>query len=146
MPKHSLIKWLNLSLLLFFPLAWAAPLLRTGLFSIFEGEDISILSGIAALWENDKPLALIVAFFALIAPMAKTIGLAALHWGRLSERARPALSLLAKLAMADIFLVALSIIVVKGTGIGYIELRWGFWLFAACVLLSLGLSLAKPRR
>lgn len=138
-------KALNLALLILFPVAWMAPLLHAGLTSFFGGRDISVLSGLMALWETDKLLALVVAFFALVAPMAKTMGMAAYHWGILPDRAKPALTILAKLAMADIFLMALYVVIVKGTGIGYVETAWGLWLFSGCVLMSLALSLWPQR-
>ncbi len=54
--------------------------------------------------------------FALFAPYLKTIGLALLHFRLLSPRVLPALHILGKLAMADIFLIALYIVVAKGVG------------------------------
>jgi uncharacterized paraquat-inducible protein A len=44
-----LLAALNLALLILFPLAWTAPLMRAGLLPLFGLEDISILSGLAAL-------------------------------------------------------------------------------------------------
>lgn len=137
---------LNLSLLVAFPIAWFAPLLRAGLMPIFGGEDISVISGIATLWDTDIALSLLVAFFALIAPMAKTLAMGAHHWGLLPARFKPLMQVAARLAMADIFLMALYIVVIKGAGVGYVETAWGLWLFTGCVLTSLMLSLVPSRR
>ena len=42
--------------------------------------------------------------------------------------------------MADIFLIALYITVVKGVGLATVETAWGLYLFTACVLASLAIS------
>lgn len=137
---------LNLALLIAFPIAWLAPMLKTGLTHLWGGTQISILQGLQTLWQTDIVLALIVAIFAILAPIAKTIALALHHAGRLPPRAKPALITLSRLAMADIFLIALGIITIKGSGIGYVETAWGLWLFCACVLISLTLSLVPTRQ
>ena len=94
------------------------------------------------MWESDAALALIVTFFAVFAPMLKTIGLALIHSGLLSRRVLPVLHGLGKLAMADIFLIALYIVLVKGIGMATVQVAWGLYLFTACVLLSLVVSWA----
>ncbi len=134
------MKWLNLCLLVLFPVAWFAPLLRAGLLPLFGLDEISVISGLQSLWGSDPVLALVVTSMAIFAPWAKTIGLALLDFGLLSPRALPALHLLGKLAMADIFLIALYIVIVKGIGLATVEVAWGTWLFTACVLASLLLS------
>lgn len=131
---------LNLSLLILFPVAWFAPLLRAGLLPLFGLSEISVVTGLQSLWSTDPALALLVTFLALFAPYAKVLGLALLDFGLLSPRALPALRALGRLAMADIFLVALYIVLAKGPGFGTIETAWGLWLFTACVGLSLLLS------
>ena len=131
---------LNLSLLVAYPLAWWAPLMRAGLLPLFSLSEISVLTGLQSLWATDIFLALVVTLFALFAPYLKTIGLALLHFGLLSPAALPALHVLGKLAMADIFLVALYITLSKGIGVGRIEVAWGLYLFTACILLSLWIN------
>ncbi len=135
------MRWLNLSLLLLFPLAWWAPLMQAGLLPLFGMERISVLTGLRALWQTDLFLALLVCFFALIAPYLKTIGLALVHFGLARGRCLPALALLGKLAMADIFLIALYITVIKGIGVGRIETLWGLYLFSFSILASLACSI-----
>jgi len=133
---------LNLALLILFPLAWFAPLLRAGIdLPLFGLSEISIITGLQSLWQSDVYLALLVTGFALFAPYLKTIGLALLQFGLLSPLALPALHLLGRLAMADIFLIALYIIVVKGVGLARIEVAWGLYFFTACVLASLAIGL-----
>ncbi|NGQ91564.1 paraquat-inducible membrane protein A [Rhodobacter sp. HX-7-19] len=131
---------LNLSLLILFPVAWFAPLLRAGLLPLFGLSEISVVTGLQSLWSTDPALALLVSFLALFAPYAKVLGLALIDFRLLSPRALPALRVLGRLAMADIFLVALYIVLAKGPGFGTIETAWGLWLFTACVGLSLLLS------
>jgi uncharacterized paraquat-inducible protein A len=42
--------------------------------------------------------------------------------------------------MADVFLIALYIVIVKGAGMVTVEVAWGLYLFTACILLSLLVS------
>lgn len=133
-------KALNLCLLVLFPVAWFAPLMRAGLLPLFGLNEISVVTGLQSLWGTDIPLALLVTVMAIFAPWLKTIGLALLHFGLLSPRTLPALNIMGKLAMADIFLLALYIVVVKGVGMATIEVAWGMYLFTACILLSMWIS------
>ncbi|WP_083952232.1 paraquat-inducible protein A [Rhodobacter aestuarii] len=141
-----MLKYANLALLILFPVAWTAPLLRAGILPFFELDEISILSGLSILWGKDIFLALLVTFFALVAPMAKVVGLALVQFRLASPRLLPALRFLGRLAMADIFLVALYIVLAKGTGIGRLETGWGLYLFTFCVLASYTLSHLGKRR
>ncbi len=135
-----LLRYFNLALLILFPVAWFAPLLRAAILPIFGMDEISVITGLQSLWESDAVLALLVTFLAIFAPYAKTIGLALLHWNLLSPRTLPALEVLGKLAMADIFLIALYIVIVKGAGHVTVETAWGLYLFSGCVLASILIS------
>ncbi len=135
----------TLSLLILYPIAWFAPLMRAGLLPIFGLSEISVITGLQSLWGSDAPLALIVTFFAIFAPYLKTIGLALVQWGYLDPRAKPVLYVLGKLAMADIFLIALYITLAKGIGYATIEVAWGLYMFTSCIVASLILSLATER-
>lgn len=135
-----MLRTLNLSLLILYPIAWGAPLMHAGVLPIFGLTEISVLSGLQSLWGTDIFLALVVTVFALFAPYLKTVGLALVHFGWLSGRAMPVLAFIGKLAMADIFLIALYITLSKGIGIGRIETAWGLYLFTGCILLSLLIS------
>ena len=136
---------LNLSLLVLFPVAWFAPLLRAGILPLFGLSEISVISGLQSLWGSDVALALLVTMLAIFAPYLKTIGLALLHFGLLSPRVLPVLHLLGKLAMADMFLIALYVVVVKGVGLAHVETAWGLYLFTGCILMSLALSITAER-
>lgn len=137
MNTPTYLKILNLSLLIAYPLAWYLPLMRAGILPLFSLNEISVLTGLQSLWATDIFLALVVTGFALFAPYLKTIGLALVHFDLLSHRALPALHLLGKLAMADIFLIALYITLTKGIGVGRIEVAQGLYLFTFCILASL---------
>ncbi len=134
------MKYLNLALLVLFPVAWFAPLLRAALLPWFGMDEISVVSGLQSLWGTDPAFALLVTFLAIFAPYAKTIGLALIHWNLLKPSTLPVLHILGKLAMADVFLIALYIVLAKGVGHATIETAWGLYLFTACILTSLALS------
>ncbi|HBG99922.1 MAG TPA: paraquat-inducible membrane protein A [Rhodobacteraceae bacterium] len=138
--RQPLLFAANAALGVLFVIAWFAPLMRAGLLPLFGMAEISIVTGLQRLWRADIPLALIVTGFALFAPLLKTLGLALIHLGLLSRRALPALQFLGKLAMADVFLVAVYIIVVKEAGMARVDPAWGLWLFTFCVLASIGLG------
>ena len=134
------MKYANLALLILFPVAWFAPLLRAALLPIFGMEEISVITGLQSLWASDPALALLVTFFAIFAPFAKTLGLALIHFDLMSRKTLPALHLIGKQAMADIFLIALYIVIAKGAGYVTIETGWGLYLFTGCILASLLIS------
>mmetsp|Transcript_9561 Transcript_9561/g.12372 ORF Transcript_9561/g.12372 Transcript_9561/m.12372 type:complete len:145 (-) Transcript_9561:322-756(-) len=143
---RTVFKLSNLSLLILFPIAWFAPLLRAGLLPLFGLSEISIVSGLQSLWETDVALALLITFLAIFAPYMKVIGLALIQFGLLRRKALPALEWLGKLAMADVFLIALYIVIVKGAGHVTVETGWGLYLFTACVLASLAISHLTRKR
>ncbi|WP_417602983.1 paraquat-inducible protein A [Primorskyibacter flagellatus] len=140
-----MLRWLNLSLLILYPVAWCAPLIRAGLLPLFGLSEISVLSGLQSLWETDVLLALLVTALALFAPYLKTIGLALIHFGMMRRRMLGALNVLGKLAMADVFLIALYIVVAKGVGVGRVETAWGLYLFTACIFASLAIGLLTTK-
>ena len=142
----NLIRLLTLSLLVLYPIAWFAPLLRAGLLPLFGLSEISVITGLQSLWQSDVFLALLVTFFAVFAPYMKTIGLILIQFNLLDARTIPALHILGKLAMADIFLIALYITVTKGIGLGTIEIAWGLYLFTGCIVMGMGLGFITERR
>jgi len=127
----------NLALLGLWPVAWWAPLAEAGILPWFGGREISVIGAVRTLWARDPALATLVAALGMVFPYAKTVALAALQLGLIGPRALPVLAALAKLAMADVFLVALYIVVAKGTGLGYVAPAWGLWLFTVCALAGL---------
>ena len=134
------MKYANLALLILFPIAWFAPLLRAALLPIFGMDEISVITGLQSLWGSDPAFALLVTFLAIFAPFAKTLGLTLIHFHLLSPKTLPALHILGKLAMAEVFLIALYLVIAKGAGYVTIETAWGLYLFTACILASLFIS------
>jgi len=120
--------------------------LQAGLLPLFGLAEISVISGLQALWQTDVFLALLVTFFAIFAPLMKTLGLALMHFGYMSRRLLPAMTILGKLAMADIFLLALYIVVVKGVGIGQVRVAWGLYFFTGCILASLTITYLTEKK
>ncbi|NKX72015.1 paraquat-inducible protein A [Rhodobacteraceae bacterium R_SAG1] len=140
------LRLLTLSLLILYPVAWFAPLMRAGLLPIFGLSEISVITGLQSLWGSDVILALTVTIFAIFAPYLKTIGLALVQWDLLDAKVQPVLHVLGKLAMADVFLIALYITLAKGIGYATIETAWGLYLFTGCILASIALSLWTARQ
>ncbi len=135
----------NLLLLVLYPAAWLAPLARAGILPFFSGSEITVLGGVRDLWGTDAALATLVALFAIVIPYGKTLCLAAIHFGRLGPGALPALEVIGKVSMADVFLIALYIVLVKGVGIGHVVSAWGLWLFTGCVLASIWVGFETRR-
>ena len=137
------LPFLNLCLLVLYPVAWFAPLMRAAVLPVFGMTEISVVSGLQSLWGSDPGLALLVTALAVFVPYTKTLGLALVQFGLMSRRTLPALHLLGRLAMADVFLMALYIVLAKGVGHATVEVAWGLWLFTGCIIASLALSLAQ---
>lgn len=140
------MRYLNLCLLVLFPIAWFAPLMRAAILPIFGMDEISVITGLQSLWESDAALALVVTFLAVFAPIAKVTGVALVDFGLMVPRVMPVLHVLGKLAMADVFLLAIYIVLVKGAGLVTIETAWGLYLFTGCILASLFLSHRSAHR
>jgi len=142
-----MLKAANLVLLVLYPVAWFAPLMRAGInLPLFGMDEISVISGLQALWGTDVLLALVVTALALFAPWLKTIGLALVHFRLGSPRLLGALHVLGRLAMADVFLIALYIVIVKGVGLARVETAWGLYLFTGCILASVAIGHLTERR
>ncbi|MBC7736440.1 MAG: paraquat-inducible protein A [Candidatus Saccharibacteria bacterium] len=144
-PQSWPVKYANLALLILYPVAWFAPLMRAALLPMFGMTEISVITGLQSLWQSDAGLALLVTFLAVFVPYAKTIGLALVQFGLLDAKVMPVLHGLGRLAMADVFLAALYIVLVKGVGHATVEVAWGLWLFTGCVSASLAMGWAERR-
>ncbi|MEC8575963.1 MAG: paraquat-inducible protein A [Pseudomonadota bacterium] len=140
------LRLLTLSLLILYTVGGFAPQMRAGLLPIFGLSEISVVTGLQSLWGSDVILALTVTVFAIFAPYLKTIGLALVQWDLLDAKVQPVLHVLGKLAMADVFLIALYITLAKGIGYATIETAWGLYLFTGCILASIALSLWTARQ
>lgn len=143
--RENALRLVNLALLFLFPIAWFAPMLRAGMLPLFGLDEISVISALQSLWQTDPALALVVTVLAIFVPWMKVIGTALVQFGLASARLSSALHAMGRLAMADVFLVALYIVLAKGAGIGRVETAWGLYLFTGCVLASLFVSHALRR-
>ncbi len=139
----------NLSLLVLFPVAWFAPILKSGLLPFLSLSENSIITALQGIWQHDVYLALLMTFFAIFAPYIKIIGLALIHFDLLSARLMAPLTFIGKLAMADIFVIALYIVLYTGIRVagvqGRVETAWGLYLFTGCVVASLVISFLTAR-
>jgi uncharacterized paraquat-inducible protein A len=118
--------------------------MRAAVLPIFGMDEISVITGLQALWATDAVLALVVTLLAVFAPMAKVVGVALVDFGLLAPRVMPVLQVMGKLAMADVFLLAIYIVLIKGAGLVTVETAWGLYLFTGCILASLVLSHRGP--
>ena len=137
MGQH-VVKYVNLTLLILYPISWFSPLMSAGLLPLFGMSEITIISGILTLWQDDPFLSLIVVLFAVLLPMGKTLCKASIDFGMAPKSWT--FAALSRFAMADVFLIALYITAAKGIGVGRVETEWGLYLFTFCVLLSLLVS------
>ena len=80
MGQH-VVKYVNLTLLILYPISWFSPLMSAGLLPLFGMSEITIISGILTLWQDDPFLSLIVVLFAVLLPMGKTLCKAAIDFG-----------------------------------------------------------------
>lgn len=97
------------------------------------------------MWDADPALSILVGLLAVGIPYGKTLALAAVQYGQLGPAALPWIDRIGKLSMADVFLIALYIVVAKGVGVGYVTPAWGLWLFTACVLVSIWASFVSGK-
>jgi uncharacterized paraquat-inducible protein A len=124
------------------PVTWWLPLFTARVPFLWR-HDVSIASGLQELWRLDLLLFAAVLLFSVLVPLAKG---AALVWvwyrtpDRGVRRALDRLALLGKLAMVEVFLLAVMLVGLKGVGIGTVEVTWGLPAFVAAVLLSLAAS------
>ena len=124
------------------PATWWLPLFTARVPFLWR-QDVSIASGLVELWRLDLLLFAAVLLFSVLVPLAKG---AALVWvwyrtpDRGVRRALDRLALLGKLAMAEVFLLAVMLVGLKGVGIGTVEVTWGLPAFVAAILLSLASS------
>ena len=143
------LKITNLSLLILFPIAWFAPLMKSGILPFLSLSENSIMSALQGIWVHDLYLALLMTFFAIFAPYIKIIGLALIHFNLASPKLLGALTFIGKLAMADIFLIAIYIVLYTGISVagvnGRVETAWGLYLFTGCVIASLMISALTKR-
>lgn len=136
--RRRLLGPLLLLALALVPVTWWLPLFTARMPFLWR-QEVSIASGLIELWRLDLVMCLVVLFFSVLAPLAKGAALAWV-WYRVpaprAGRQLDRLALLSKLAMTEIFLLAVVIVGLKGVGIGKVEVSWGLHGFVAALLLS----------
>lgn len=130
-------KLVNLALIGLFPLAWTAPLARAEVLWFWDTDEVSIFSGVLELYEKDFFLCVVVVLFAIVAPYLKTLTLVYAQFSdsETADRVMPAIELLGRLSMIDVFLIAFYIVLYRG--IADVQIAWGLYLFTALVLASM---------
>ncbi len=128
--------------LLAVPITWWLPLFVARVPFLWR-HDVSIASGLAELWRLDWVLWAAVLVFSVLTPLAKGAALV-WAWYRLpadqARRRLDRLAVLGKLAMTEVFLLAVILVGLKGVGIGTVEVSWGLHPFVAFTVLSLAAS------
>lgn len=113
----------------------------------FLRDEFSILSSLVTLAdEGEWLIVVLIALFSVAFPSVKLAALAKLLWWDdidhdKSRRTAYLIALLGKWSMADVFIVALLILSIKGSFIADAKTLPGIYAFAASALLAMGLSL-----
>ena len=124
------------------PLTWWLPLFDARVPFLWR-QQVSIASGLADLWRLDPLLCAVVFLFSVLTPLAKAAALVGVWYQPPLANARrqlDRLAILGKLAMTEVFLLAVVIVGIKGVGIGTVEIAWGLHAFVVIVVLSLAVS------
>lgn len=118
----------------------ALPALSLGTF-LFR-RDYSILQAVWSFWKaGNFFLFVIVGLFSVVLPAAKTLLCAYVWYGVPRVHARAAklvrvLAALSKWSMLDVFIIAITVLVMEGSLLTSADIHVGLFSFAAAVLLS----------
>jgi paraquat-inducible protein A len=121
---------------------WTLPIMTVERL-LFLSQEISILQGVAELWDEDEVfLAVVIGLFSIVLPTAKLA--LALHLfyradagsGRLS-RALLRMEAVGRWSMLDVFVVALIVVAVRTSLIDDVSVHAGIYVFTAAIVLSL---------
>jgi len=150
-----------------YPEAWYLPLLMVGSLLIllcalflpvmrveklvFWKDDYSVLMGVKELFlDGSWVLGIILFLFSVVFPIGKLLLLIGLWFWQVdtSQRANmlQLLGRLSRWSMLDVFVVALMIVLSKGSGILDVEPRIGVYLFGTAVIASTLLSESVKRK
>ena len=109
--------------------------------SDMQAKAMRLLEGVVILWnEGEKMLALLIAIFSLILPTLKLtmLWMEGILSEGLPEKWALFLRAVSRYAMLEVFLVALTVLLIKEMpGGSRVTLQAGFYTFSASVLLSL---------
>lgn len=117
------------------------PIIRTSRLWIFSDE-ISLVGVVRVLWREDEIfVGLVVLVFSLVFPVLKLVAAYVLwrfvavdtrHFGRLLSL----VEFLGKWSLADVFIVALAIVVLKSSGLVNATIGIGVYPFSASIVLT----------
>jgi paraquat-inducible protein A len=129
------------------PFTWFLPLFRTELL-VFLDNEVTVIGAARTLFKADLLLFAVIVLFGMVVPVAKLAGLI-YGWAILPAEAGRAwigaLNKISKFSMLDLFLIAVTIVGLKGVGLGKVEIAYGLYAFAAVVLMILALSFWADR-
>jgi len=129
------------------PFTWFLPLFRTELL-VFLDNEVTVIGAAKTLFKADLLLFAVIILFGMVVPVAKLAGLI-YAWAILPyDEARAwigGLNKISKFSMLDIFLIAVTIVGLKGVGLGKVEVAYGLHAFAGIVLMILALSFWAQR-
>ena len=123
------------------------PLLITRISFILRNE-IVLAQAAYDLYSVDTLLFLVVFIFGIIAPIVKLIASVAFwYFGDVQKAAGYCkwFTVLGKLSMLDILLLAILVVAIKGIGIGSVEIMPGLYIYVALIVGSLVVSLLLER-
>lgn len=130
-----------------FPVVLFLPLLSTKV-PFVAYRDIELMRIAFELFAIDKFLFFVVVVLGMALPACKML-FAVVAWYVLPisvvRECSFVMWLLAKFAMLDILLLAVFIVAFKGIGIGFVQIRFGFYVYATIVLGSLVLAVIFER-
>jgi paraquat-inducible protein A len=127
-----------------------APLMTLRQLWIFD-HTVSLVSGLGALWAEGHYLVFVLIGLFSVAVPALKLGLLAALWNLTPTRQRPLGPVLrlahgaGRWAMLDVLVVAVLVVAVKLGGLARVEIRYGFYAFAASVLLTMGVTAFSVR-
>ena len=122
-----------------------APLLTLQKLYFIENT-ISLISTIQALYrDHEWMLFIIITLFSLCVPVIKIISLLLItnveyKTGSALDKSLSLIETLGKWSMLDVFVVALLLVSVKLGALAKVEVHYGLYVFAASVILTMGLS------
>ena len=117
-----------------------APFMTLEKFFIFD-QKLSLLESIHVLYNSKEyVLAAIVGGFSVVFPIIKLL-LLTLIWFLLRDEDKITkwilrIEVVGNWSMLDVFVVAITVVVIKLSGLGKIEVHYGLYLFAASVILT----------
>ncbi len=123
-------------------LGWTLPLMTVEKLWILS-EQVSIVRGAAELWQGGQVLLfVVVVVFSILFPLVK-LGVALFLWYWVDAES-PALAQtlhwierLGRWSMLDVFVVALTIVVIEVSLVGAVTVHPGIYTFTAAILLSI---------